>query len=263
MTIRFERLVEHDGRVYRVETRITTHTIPSAEWTPQREHNYKTAERFMREHGDWPELGDGEAGKARRRLIEGSLRAHAQAPAQPFEPDGGRWRRRTARRQLLLLDRRDLDHVAERTAGREPRRPRGVRARPAAGSSNPQHRQSAPAPEVAPYQGYGEQEEGDVEYGRVVPDDMRLDDLGFALCGHEASPWKTRSSGGKTKDERERALWAGPVLADERLAPATKESAEHERDDDDVVELAREGACSAVARAGRGAGGHTARRSRG
>lgn len=99
--------------------------------------------------------------------------------------------------------------------------------------------------------------------GRVVPEDMRLDDLGFALCRHEASPCKTRSSGGKTKDERERALWAGPVLADERLAPATKESAEHERDDDDVVELAREGACSAVARAGRGAGGHTARRSRG
>lgn len=122
-----ERLVERGGRVYRVKTTITTYTLPSAPRTPERERDHKTAWQFMLEHGFWPGLNDGEAGEARRRLIEGNLRAQMEAPAQPWERDGGRWRRWSAIRQLARLDRRDHVDGRTRTRDREPRRPTRAR----------------------------------------------------------------------------------------------------------------------------------------
>ena len=49
-----------------------------------------------------------------------------------------------------------------------------------------QHRDTAAAPEVAPDENRGEDEEEDVEDGRVVPGDRRLDDLRVSLGRDEA-----------------------------------------------------------------------------
>jgi hypothetical protein len=82
------------------------------------------------ENGRWPEDGDGEAWEARRRLIEANLHEQVRTPPLPNETlDGFHWRRRTARQGLRRLGRLDyvakaLDHIGERTAGRESRRPR-------------------------------------------------------------------------------------------------------------------------------------------
>jgi hypothetical protein len=43
------------------------------------------------------------------------------------------------------------------------------------------------------------------------------------------------------EDERERALGAGPVLADERLPAAAQKAPQDEGDDHDVVEMAGDG----------------------
>src|SRR5205085_4429595 len=42
------------------------------------------------------------------------------------------------------------------------------------------------------------------------------------------------------QDERERSFRAWPQLADDRLTAAAEEAPQHERDDDDVVELPRD-----------------------
>jgi hypothetical protein len=58
--------------------------------------------------------------------------------------------------------------------------------------------------------------------------------------GSTKAPSAALELGRESKDESERFLGAGPVLADEWFAAAAKEAAENEGDDDGIVELARD-----------------------
>jgi hypothetical protein len=52
---------------------------------------------------------------------------------------------------------------------------------------------------------------------------------------------EARCPADESEDQRERLFWARPEFADQLLAAGAHEASEHERDDDRVVELPRDG----------------------
>jgi hypothetical protein len=83
-------------------TRVTSHAMRSA-WSLA---DFEIVEKFQREHGRYPQAGDGEAFEALQRMRGSNLQQEASAPRQPWEPSTTvAWRQRTAVRELVRLAR--------------------------------------------------------------------------------------------------------------------------------------------------------------
>jgi hypothetical protein len=136
-----------------VETRVKTYVLPAPVETPEqsrrRESDRRIFERFTFDYGRDPAgPEDGEAWWALLRERKRNLRHQVRAPAQPFEPDGGRWRRWTA---ALTLGRINRAETATRRPdnGREPRVRRYRRSTAARARDRPRRPGPEPPPPLA------------------------------------------------------------------------------------------------------------------
>jgi hypothetical protein len=131
-----------NGQTFEVKTIVRSHAGGRAPSTPERRRDFRVVELFNFDNGRWPERGDGEAWEALVRLRDANLRHQVREPAQPWEPDRGRWRRWTA---ALALGRSARESASPQVPPRA--RPRGTTGRRVDASRAGQSRDGPPRPE--------------------------------------------------------------------------------------------------------------------